>query len=115
MRRSLHGPSRRWLAEWSGVLALVLVLLTTSCSESANDRARNAASRARAQASTRESETVQRVTTPQDSHRILYHSPDDLSDTNARLTNAPIVGIAKAPQPTEPVVHSGPPPVKPPR
>jgi hypothetical protein len=114
-RHSLHGLPRRWPARWSGVLALVLVLPTTSCSESANDRARRADSRARTQASTRESETVRRVTTPQDPHRILYHAPDDLSDSNARLTNAPIVGIAKVPQPTEPAVHSGSPPVKPPR
>ena len=115
MRRSLHGLRCGRLAPWSGVLALLLVLPTISCSESANDRARRAAARARAEASTRESETVRRVTTPQDPHRILYHAPDDLSDSSARLTNAPIVGIEKVPQPTEPTAHSGPPPVKPPR
>ena len=97
------------------MLALVLALPVASCRESANDRAREAAARARAAASTRESETVQRAMSPQDPHRIVYHAPTDLSDTNARLTNAPIVGIEKVPEPTEPAVHSGPPPVKPPR
>jgi hypothetical protein len=115
MRRSVHRESRRWPMVWAGVLAVAFVLPLTSCRESANDRARKAASRAREQASTRESETVRRVTTSQDPHRIVYHAPDDLSDTNARLTNAAIVGIEKVPEPTEPSVHSGPPPVKPPR
>src|SRR3569623_1463500 len=93
--------------------SILLLLEVFSCKESANDRARKAALRARAEASTRESEVVQRVTTPQDPHRIVYHAPDDLSDTSARLTNAPIVGIEKKPQPTEPSVHSGPPPETP--
>jgi hypothetical protein len=115
MRRNLHGLRCDRLAPWSGVLALVLVLPTISCSESASDRARKAAARVHTEASTRESETVRRVTTPQDPHRILYHAPDDLSDSSARLTNAAIVGLEKVPQPTEPAVHSGPPPVKPPR
>jgi hypothetical protein len=114
-QRRLHRGARHGLVSWTSVLVLVLMLSVTSCRESANDRARKAASRAREQASIRESETVHRVTTPQDPHRILYHAPTDLSDTNARLTNAPIVGIEKVPEPTEPAVHSGAPPVKPPR
>ncbi len=80
---------------------LLLLLAASSCTESANDRARKAESRARAEASTRESEVVQRVTTPQDPHRLIYHAPTDLSDTTARLTNAPIAGIEKVPQPAE--------------
>lgn len=93
--------------------ACALVLAASACVQSEQDRERTAALRAREEASTRESETVQRVTTPQDPHRILYHAPTDLSDTNARLTNAAIVGIEKVPRPTEPSVRSGPPPVKP--
>lgn len=100
---------------WASVLAFVLAVRASSCRESASDRARKAAARSREEASARESETVRRAATPQDPHRILYHAPTDLSDTNARLTNAPIVGIEKVPQPTEPAAHSGPPPVKPPR
>ena len=96
-------------------LSVLLLLAVVSCRESATDRARKATLRARAEASTRESEIVQRVTSPQDPHRLVYHAPDDLSDTSARLTNAPIVGIEKMPQPTEPAVHSGPPPEKKPR
>jgi hypothetical protein len=96
-------------------LSVLLLLAVVSCRESATDRARKATLRARAEASTRESEVVQRVTSPQDPHRLVYHAPDDLSDTSARLTNAPIVGIEKMPQPTEPAVHSGPPPEKKPR
>lgn len=96
---------------WPG--ALVLVLAASACTESASDRARKEAARARGEASTRESETVQRASTPGDSHRILYHAPTDLSATNARATNAPIVGIQQEPQPTESSAHAGPPPVKP--
>jgi hypothetical protein len=95
--------------------ALVLLLAASSCSESADDRARHAALRVRTQASTRESETVQRATTPQDAHRILYHAPTDLSDTSARLTNAPIAGIEKTSQPMKPTGHSDSPPARPPR
>jgi hypothetical protein len=94
---------------------LVLLLATSSCRESADDRARHAALRVRTEASTRESETVQRVTTPQDARRILYHAPTDLSATNARLTNAPIAGIEKTSQPIQPTEHSGSSPAKPPR
>lgn len=94
--------------------ACVLLFAAAACVQSEGDRERKAALRVREQASTRASETVERVSTPQDPHRILYHPPTDLSDTNARLTNAAIVGIAKAPQPTEPTVQSAPPPVKPP-
>ena len=96
-------------------LSVLLLLAVVSCRESATDRARKATLRARAEASTRESEVVQRVTSPQDPHRLVYHAPDDLSDTSARLTNAPIVGIERMPQPTEPAVHSGSPPEKKPR
>jgi hypothetical protein len=98
---------------WPSVLLLLLAVSVSSCRESANDRARKATLRARAEASTRESEVVRRVTTPEDPHRLVYHAPTDLSATSARLTNAPIVGIEKVPQPTEPSVHSGPPPAKP--
>ena len=89
-------------------LSVLLLLAVLSCRESATDRARKATLRASAEASTRESEVVQRVTTPQDPHRLVYHAPTDLSDTSARLSNAPIVGTERKPQPTEPAVHSGP-------
>jgi hypothetical protein len=104
---------RRRLALSSSAFALVVV--ASACSQSASDRARKAALRARDEASARESETVQRLATPQDPHRILYHAPTDLSYANAQRTGAAIVGIDKVPQPTEPPVHSGAPPVKPPR
>jgi hypothetical protein len=89
----------RTLVTWPG--AFLLLLAALSCTESANDRARKAELRARAEASTRESEVVQRAISPQDPHRILYHAPTDLSDTSARLTDARIVGIEKVPQPAE--------------
>jgi len=92
----------RMRVTWPGVLLLLLGVSVSSCRESAYDRARKAESRARTEASTRESEVVQRVMTPQDPHRLVYHAPTDLSDTNARLTNAPIAGIEKVPQPVEP-------------
>jgi hypothetical protein len=95
--------------------ALALMLAASSCAQSAEERAHKATIRTRDEVSTRESETVRRVSTPPDPPRIIYHAPDDLSDSSARMTNATIVGIEKAPQPAEPQVHSGPPPVKPPR
>jgi hypothetical protein len=91
------------------------MLFASACSQSADDRAQRAERRVRSLASTRESETVKRVTAPDDPHRLVYHAPDDLSDSSARRTNATIVGLTKVPQPTEPAVHSGPPPVKPPQ
>jgi hypothetical protein len=108
MRRRLD---RRFVT-WPSVLVLGLA---ASCSESANDRAREAASRAREAASTRESETVQRASTPGDPHRILYHAPTDLSDSSERATNAAIVGIQQVPKPPQPPAHAGSPPAKPPR
>jgi len=99
----------------SRACACALMLAAVACVQSEHDREQKAALRVREQAATRESEPVQRVTTPPDPHRILYHAPTDLSDTNARMTNAAIVGIEKMPKPTEPAKHSEPPPVKPPR
>jgi hypothetical protein len=102
---------RRLATPW---LALA-ILEMASCAQSADDRARKAGLRAREQSSTRESETVRRAMSPHDPHRLLYHAPDDLSDSSARETRAAIVGIEKVPQPTKPAVHSGSPPLKPPR
>jgi ABC-type Fe3+-hydroxamate transport system substrate-binding protein len=90
-----------------------LMVAAAGCTQSAGERARKTAAREREEASTRESEMVRRVSTPQDPHRILYEAPDGLSDSNAIRTNATIVGVNKVPQPTEPAVQSGPPPVKP--
>jgi hypothetical protein len=109
----MRGKVARRAVAWPSVL--VMVLAASSCMESANERAQEAASRARTQASTRESETVQRASTPGDPHRILYHAPTDLSETSARATNAAIVGIQHQPQPTEQSADSGSGRVKPPR
>ncbi len=98
---------------WPSVL--VMVLAASSCRESAHERAQKAALRARAEAGTRESETVQRASTPGDAQRILYHAPTDLSETNARATNAAIVGIQQVQQPAESSADTGPRRGKPPR
>ena len=100
----------RSLARWSFALALIAV--AASCAQSAEDRAQRAALRVKEQATTRESEEVRRLATPQIPQRILYHAPTDLSDSNAVKMNATIVGENRVPQPTEPAVHSGAPPEK---
>jgi hypothetical protein len=69
--------------------AFALVGVAIACGQSAEDRARSAAARASAEASVRESATVQRLTTPQDSGRILYDAPTDLSDTSTRAVSRP--------------------------
>ncbi len=96
------------------LMTMASLATLASCEQSADDRSRRAGIRVKEEASTRESETVQRLTTPQDPHRILYHAPNDLSDSNAIRTNATLVGENRVPQPTEPSVHSGAPPEKPP-
>jgi hypothetical protein len=93
--------------------ALALTIAAAACAQSADSRERNAAQRARDEASTRASETVRRASTPQVPNRLLYDAPTSLSDSNARRTRATIVGLDKLPQPTEPATQSGPPPVKP--
>jgi hypothetical protein len=93
--------------------ALVLLVAVSACAQSAESRERTAARRAREEASTRASETVRRASTPQLPDRLIYDKPTSLSDSNARRTGATIVGVDTLPQPTEPAVHSGSPPVKP--
>ena len=92
--------------------ALALMLVASSCVQSADDRARAASLRARDEASTRESEVVKRVSTPPDPHRILYHATTDLSDSNARRTGATIVGLEQVPPRAEPLTHLDSAPVK---
>jgi Flp pilus assembly protein TadB len=101
----------RRLVVCSGALALMVA--AAACTQSAESRERTAARRARDEASTRESETVRRASTPHVPNRLIYDAPTSLSDSNARRTGATIVGVEKELQPTEPSVHSGPPPVKP--
>ncbi|MDB4911473.1 MAG: hypothetical protein JWO39_2296 [Gemmatimonadetes bacterium] len=102
---------RRKLVAYAGAVALTIAL--AGCAQSAESRQRTAVRRERDEASTRASETVQRLATPQAPNRLIYDKPTSLSDSNARLTKATIVGVDKLPQPTEPATQSGPPPVKP--
>jgi hypothetical protein len=102
---------RRELIACPGALALMVV--AAACAQSEVSRERTAARRARDEASIRASETVRRAATPQSPNRLIYDKPTGLSDTNARRTGATIVGLDTEPQPTEPSVHSGPPPVRP--
>lgn len=95
--------------------ALALTVVAAACAQSAESRARTAARRARDESSTRASETVLRAAAPLAPNRLVYDKPTSLSDSNARLTKATIVGVDTLPQPTEPATHSGPPPVKPQR
>jgi triphosphoribosyl-dephospho-CoA synthetase len=98
---------------WASVV--VLALIASACGESANERAHEAALRVRAQAGTRESESVPRASTPADAHRILYHAPTDLSETSARATNAAIYGLQQLPPSAKSSADAGAPRVAPPR
>jgi Tfp pilus assembly protein PilX len=98
---------------WASLV--VMALTASACRESANERAHAAALRVRAEAGTRESETVQRASTPADAHRILYHAPTDLSETSARATNAAIYGLQQLPPSAKSSADAGAPRVAPPR
>ncbi len=68
-------------------LAVVALVGDVGCVQSADTRAERAAAREREQAPVRASLTVQRVTIPRDSGRILYDAPTDLSDTTRRAAS----------------------------
>ena len=83
---------------------LVLAGLATAsamagCERYPETRARRIAEHEQNTQAARASETVQRLHTPQDSGRIIYDQPTDLSLENARRTGATINGIEKTPQP----------------
>jgi hypothetical protein len=61
------------------MVALVVCGSLGACRQSAEDRARHAAARAHEELSVRHEATVGRLTSPQDSGRILYDAPSDLS------------------------------------
>lgn len=71
---------RRELAR--GLIALVISGAVAGCGQSADDRSRHAAERVREQALVRETPTVERVTIPSDSGRLIYDPPPDLSATS---------------------------------
>jgi hypothetical protein len=64
-----------------------------ACRQSADDRAHHAAARAREQAAVRETPTVQRVTIPRESGRILYDPPPDLSASTPGRVGVAINGV----------------------
>ena len=93
-----------------GMLCVALATMAgvTGCRQSEDNRERLARVRAQHEAVVRETETVHRLATPQDSGRIVYDPPPDLSLTNLIRTQAPIVGLAKPLQPSEPARQPGP-------
>ena len=88
--------------------ALATIVGATGCRQSEDARVRHARLRAQREAVVREAETVKRLATPQDSGYIIYDPPPDLSLANLRRTQAPIVGLAKPLQPSEPARQPGP-------
>jgi hypothetical protein len=60
-------------------IPLVLCGALAGCPQSGEERARHATERAREESAVRQTPTVERVTTPTDSGRILYDAPPDLS------------------------------------
>lgn len=74
MRRELRGAA----------LAIMMLGMTSGCRQSEPSRARAEAKREQEREPVRESATVKRVTTPQDSGRILYDAPSNLSARDER-------------------------------
>lgn len=74
MRRELRGAA----------LAIVMLGMMSGCRQSEADRARAESKREQERAPVRESAAVKRVMSPQDSGRILYDAPSDLSVRDAR-------------------------------
>ena len=73
--------------ELKSCIAVVALASAAGCVQSAEKRAERAATREREQSPVRASPTVQRVTIPRDSGRILYDAPTDLSDTTTRTAS----------------------------
>jgi hypothetical protein len=90
-------------------LALASIGGATGCRQSEDNRVRLERMRARREAIVRETELVQRTATPPGPARIVYSPPPDLSEANLVRTHAPIVGLEKTPQASEPAQHSAPP------
>jgi hypothetical protein len=90
-------------------VALAMIVATTGCKRSGDDRTRLAQVRAQEEAVVRETDEVKRLATPQDSGHIIYDPPPDLSLQNLTRTKAPIVGLDKPLQPSEPAGPSKPP------
>lgn len=75
------------------LVALVMCGAATACRQSPEDRARHTVARAREEASVRQMPTVERVTTPTDSGRILYDPPPDLSASSPGRAGVAINGV----------------------
>ena len=74
-------------------IAFAMCSAATACRQSADDRAHHAATRAREEAVVRETPTVQRVTIPRESGRILYDPPPDLSASSPGRAGVAINGV----------------------
>jgi hypothetical protein len=88
-------------------LALATIGGATGCRRSDDYRVRLERLRAQREAVMRETELVQRTATPPGPARIIYSPPPDLSEANLLRTHAPIVGLEKAPQRSEPAQRPG--------
>lgn len=69
-----------------GVVGFAAVALLAACSESAQERARDAEQRAAANASVARSEVVRSLASPRTPDRIIYDKRMDLSYENLRRT-----------------------------
>jgi hypothetical protein len=90
-------------------VALAAIAGATGCTQGEDARVRRAQMRERREGIVRETEMTRRAATPQDSGRIIYDPPPSLSLDNLARTQAPIVGLSKPSQPSEPARQSGPP------
>jgi len=74
-------------------IALAICGALVGCHQSAGARARHLAARAQNEASVRGTPTVERVSTPTDSGRILYDAPPDLSASSPGRAGVAINGV----------------------
>ena len=75
------------------IIAVAMCGAATGCRQSTDDRARDEAERAREQALVRATPTVERVTIPEDSGRLLDDAPPDLSAASPGRLGVAINGV----------------------
>jgi hypothetical protein len=83
MRRELAGA----------MIALALCAAVGACRQSADERAQAATVRGRREAGVRETPTLERVTIPADSGRLIYDPPPDLAASSPGRKGVAINGV----------------------
>ena len=103
---AMGAAMRRELAMTGAVLALIAA--ASGCRQSETERAQRAQLREQRDGLVRDREVVERLATPREPGRIIYDTTPALSADNLARTRAPIVGLDKPLQASEPARHADP-------